>query len=420
MILDIIRRRAVMKQTSIMKSAPILILLTISAVFALPAYADDASSGETFSMHFLPGDKLKITERSNLRKTENNRFQGLSYREVRGIMEAVPAEGVPDFSGKFYIFEETKHDAALVAKRIDRVVPTRFSILPDGNYSVSESYIYPTLRNFPTFPDKPLKPGEKWEAYGMRIVEPFRDGVFTRVRFYCGYEYKGIEEKDGREYRIIAAQYAMRYKQGQDPYGDERIISISGKHMVKIYFDLEGKRPYFMQDIMDETYLVRDNKSLIFKGFILTWFDGIVTMDRSLVADDIERALADAGVSDVSIEEKEEGVALTINKVHFVADQAAVLPGEKGRLSAVAEALKNIEERTFLVIGHTADVGREEEQYVLSVERAKTIVDYLVAQGIDSRRFIFEGRGGTEPVAPNDTEENRAKNRRVEIIILED
>ncbi len=77
-------------------------------------------------------------------------------------------------------------------------------------------------------------------------------------------------------------------------------------------------------------------------------------------------------------------------------------------------------ERSFLVVGHTAKIGTEESQLSLSVERAKTIVDYLTGQGIEAERFIYEGRGGTKPVAANDTEENRAKNRRVEIIILED
>ena len=71
-------------------------------------------------------------------------------------------------------------------------------------------------------------------------------------------------------------------------------------------------------------------------------------------------------------------------------------------------------------MGHTARIGTEESQFTLSVERAKTIVDYLTSQGMEAERFLYEGRGGTEPVAPNDIEKNMAKNRRVEIIILED
>jgi outer membrane protein OmpA-like peptidoglycan-associated protein len=82
--------------------------------------------------------------------------------------------------------------------------------------------------------------------------------------------------------------------------------------------------------------------------------------------------------------------------------------------------LKLVEGRSFRVIGHTAAVGIRESQYDLSVKRAKAVVDFLVSRGMRADRFLYEGRGGDEPVAPSDTEENRAKNRRVEVFILED
>ena len=82
--------------------------------------------------------------------------------------------------------------------------------------------------------------------------------------------------------------------------------------------------------------------------------------------------------------------------------------------------MKQIPTRTFLVIGHTAAVGTPESQQELSVKRAKAIVDFMVSRGVALDRFLYQGRGGTQPVAPNDTEENMARNRRVEIIVLED
>jgi outer membrane protein OmpA-like peptidoglycan-associated protein len=78
-----------------------------------------------------------------------------------------------------------------------------------------------------------------------------------------------------------------------------------------------------------------------------------------------------------------------------------------------------VPERTFLVVGHTADIGLPDAQQELSVRRAGTVVDELTARGIDADRLLFEGRGGTEPVASNDTETGRAQNRRVEILVLE-
>ncbi len=124
-------------------------------------------------------------------------------------------------------------------------------------------------------------------------------------------------------------------------------------------------------------------------------------------------------IPDVKIERRREGVALTLEKLHFIPDRAELLPEEVPRLDAIAAALGALTEKNFLVIGHTADVGTAESQLILSEERAKRVADALAERGIDPGRFLYTGRGGTVPVAPNDTEEGRARNRRVEILILE-
>ena len=64
--------------------------------------------------------------------------------------------------------------------------------------------------------------------------------------------------------------------------------------------------------------------------------------------------------------------------------------------------------------GHTDNIGAAEYNMELSKRRAQAVRDYLAAAGVDSRRMTVEGFGSTMPVAPNDTEENRARNRRVE------
>jgi outer membrane protein OmpA-like peptidoglycan-associated protein len=265
-----------------------------------------------------------------------------------------------------------------------------------------------------------VEAGARWQAYGVRVVEPFRDGRFTRVRFYCDYRYEGTELRSGREVAVIRAQYAVRYRAGDDPLGDERILGATGRHVVTIYFDLLESRPTFMSDQMEEQFTLRDQKSLGFKGFILTWFEGVEPMDRVRLVEELTDTLREGGVEDVDVAQGERGVTLTVNRVHFVAEKADVLPEERGRLEVIAEALRRIRGRTFLVIGHTARWGSVESQESLSVERAKAVVDDLVARGIEAPRFIYEGRGAREPVAPNDTEENMARNRRVEILILED
>lgn len=122
----------------------------------------------------------------------------------------------------------------------------------------------------------------------------------------------------------------------------------------------------------------------------------------------------------VSASKAPEGLLLTVKDLRFVADGDAVLPEERWRLDVIAAALKGIPDRSFLVSGHTADVGRPADELALSIRRAKRIVDELAARGIPAGRLLYRGYGATKPLAPNDSEANKAKNRRVEILVLED
>lgn len=71
------------------------------------------------------------------------------------------------------------------------------------------------------------------------------------------------------------------------------------------------------------------------------------------------------------------------------------------------------------IIGHTDSTGTDAINDPLSVNRAAHTRDYLVAHGVASNRISIDGRGSHDPVASNDTEANRAKNRRVEIFVAE-
>lgn len=100
----------------------------------------------------------------------------------------------------------------------------------------------------------------------------------------------------------------------------------------------------------------------------------------------------------------------------FVADSAELLQSELPKLQKLADELKRVnadDAYTILVEGHTADVNKPEGQMRLSIERSQTIINVLVANGMPRSIFSYRGYGGTEPVAPNDTPEGRAMNRRV-------
>jgi outer membrane protein OmpA-like peptidoglycan-associated protein len=114
-----------------------------------------------------------------------------------------------------------------------------------------------------------------------------------------------------------------------------------------------------------------------------------------------------------------EGLVLRVKDLRFVADSDEILPTEKGRLDAIASALKALPGKSFLVAGHSAAVGKAAGELELSVKRAKRVSDELAARGIEPSRLLYRGYGSSRPLAPNDGEEGRARNRRVEITILD-
>lgn len=133
---------------------------------------------------------------------------------------------------------------------------------------------------------------------------------------------------------------------------------------------------------------------------------------------EIDRALSAKPVARIDFSSTWEGLKLTVYDIRFVADTAKILPEEESRLDAIADALKIAgPQARFTVAGHTASVGKPAGELALSVERAARIAEELVKRGLSHDRITSTGFGGTRPVAPNDTDEGRAKNRRVEITI---
>ena len=121
----------------------------------------------------------------------------------------------------------------------------------------------------------------------------------------------------------------------------------------------------------------------------------------------------------VTVENTAAGIRLTMQNLNFKPDSAELLPGENERLDQIAQVLKEVPDQMFLVEGHTASVGYEKGEMKLSVERANSVANALIQRGIPREKFICKGSGGTKPIADNSTQEGKAKNRRVEITILE-
>jgi len=103
----------------------------------------------------------------------------------------------------------------------------------------------------------------------------------------------------------------------------------------------------------------------------------------------------------------------------FDFDESALKKEAKETLDAILEDLADLEEGTVIHInGHTDNVGESDYNMNLSEERAHAVWDYMQEHGkVDALDVHIKGYGDTKPIALNEEEEGRSKNRRVEIVI---
>ncbi len=120
----------------------------------------------------------------------------------------------------------------------------------------------------------------------------------------------------------------------------------------------------------------------------------------------------------VDVRDSDRGVVINLPDVLFDSGKSSLTRGAQGTVSEIAEVLKTVEDRTISVEGHTDSIGTIEYNYRLSDERARSVSDALVRDGLPPRQIRTKALGETDPIASNRTEEGRRRNRRVEVVIL--
>lgn len=117
-----------------------------------------------------------------------------------------------------------------------------------------------------------------------------------------------------------------------------------------------------------------------------------------------------------------EKLKVEAKSIFFVTGKATLSDAKKGetsgRLDAIKEILKNYPNAKFAINGHTDNVGNPKANQKLSEERAKVVMDALIAKGVNPENLSSQGFGASKPVASNKTASGRAQNRRTEIVYL--
>ncbi|MBP7497575.1 MAG: OmpA family protein [Bacteroidales bacterium] len=122
---------------------------------------------------------------------------------------------------------------------------------------------------------------------------------------------------------------------------------------------------------------------------------------------------------DMEIKELKVGNAYKLNDIYFQTDSFALTEESKLVINDFINYLNENKNMKIAIYGHTDNVGDASYNLSLSENRAKSVFEYIIKQGIEKTRLNYKGFGMTKPVDTNNTPEGKAKNRRTEFYILE-
>ncbi|MBN2264372.1 MAG: OmpA family protein [Candidatus Aminicenantes bacterium] len=117
--------------------------------------------------------------------------------------------------------------------------------------------------------------------------------------------------------------------------------------------------------------------------------------------------------------ESARGVIVSLSGILFDVGKATLKPASQITVAKLAGILMVFSNMNLSIEGYTDSTGSADLNMRLSLDRARAVYEFLLGQGISSGRMKYQGFGPENPVAPNDTEANRARNRRVEVVLTQ-
>ncbi len=394
--------------------------------FAFLAVAEIPAGAETFRFKFGEGDSWRVNSVVREKVYVDRRLSHdaeITNRITVAVSDVRDGSALHDCT--FMTSEKTSNRTFSWGREYE----SSFRRDVYGNYDIAPELFMPVVRNVPTFPEGDVKPGDTWsgtgtEAHDLRdhfgIEEPFT------VPFNVAYTYVGPVERAGKKLHLIKAEYVLFFDAPSSlaPKGEtdgrDYPVATMGNSSQRLYWDNEtGTLPYY-----EETFAIRlklaSGVTLEYRGTAEATVTESRLMDRDKIAREMNDELSRMGIKDASAAATEDGVTISIENIQFAADSANLLPSEREKITRIAALLERFPDKELLVTGHTALAGTAEARQKLSEERAAAVANFLVSKGVRNAYNVYtRGFGAEKPVAPNDTEANKSRNRRVEITILE-
>jgi outer membrane protein OmpA-like peptidoglycan-associated protein len=278
---------------------------------------------------------------------------------------------------------------------------------------LDKSSSLPPKRGIPSFFSGFAAKGYKWQSRGEEVYTE-KDEV-VKVPVIVNYSVDDIFMKEGKNFVSFEASYNYYYSVPAGKY----LKSLKVSSSIKYNWDaIEGIFSEYREifDITKEFLPGYAYSSTRHQGTSLGIME-IIPIDiakQYKLAREIEKFVSNVQVSPPENNE----IKVNISDILFDTGSYEVKPSYRDMIVKLAEIIRQYNEVDVVVEGHTDDVGSRDFNITLSENRARSVAKLLIENGVSKNKVSYVGYGPDKPIVPNTSDENRAKNRRVEIKLI--
>ncbi len=331
-------------------------------------------------------------------------YQPYAYREIDG-QKYVEVK---------YLFYYMNRRSSLEEYKLARVDEVSFLVGSSGNVVLLDKSSYlPPKRGIPSFSSGFVAKGYKWQSMGEEVYTE-KDEVI-KVPVLVNYYVDDIFMRGGKSFISFEASYKYHYFVPAGKY----LKSLKVSSSVKYNWDaIEGIFSEYREvfDVTKEFLPGYAYSSTRHQGTSLGVME-IIPIDvakQYRLAREIEKFVSNVQVSPP---EKNE-IKVNISDILFDTGSYQIKPSYRNMIVKLAEIIRQYNEVDVVVEGHTDDVGSREFNLALSENRARSVAKLLIESGVSKDKVSYVGYGPDRPLVPNTSDENRAKNRRVEVKLI--
>jgi outer membrane protein OmpA-like peptidoglycan-associated protein len=303
--------------------------------------------------------------------------------------------------------------------------PTKFYRDIYGYYEIDDRYYMPVVRGVPTFPKEPLSVGDQWqskayEAHDFNKVFNITNPVIFPAS--VSYQYLGNIMIDGEKIAKISINYiinyTIRYRQGTLP-NTMLPYRVVGYFNQLYYWNLDRGLPHSYRENFDYIFMLSTGDVMEYVGSSRAVLTHTTPVQKEEVELETLRSRLSETIPEVEVSRTDQGILINIGEILFKFDSAELTQTADRDLDNIVEVLKDYPDRKVRVIGHTDSTGTDEYNLSLSLRRARRTADEMEYRDDSLKsRVTYVGMGEKNPIATNSTPEGRQRNRRVEILIL--